>query len=321
MDLFGHMTTFTRIVEAGSLSAASRSQGVSLAAISRQLTALEAELGTSLVLRTTRRMMVTEAGRRFYEHAVRLLRDVDEARRSVASTSDVAGTLTVSSSVSFGLGRVGPHLPALFARYPAIDILLRLEDSVIDLVAEGVDVAIRVGVDPPDSDALQARLIGAWPRLVVAAPSYLRARGTPSHPDDLARHDALLRGGSRTQTWSFWQGSRELRADVRGPLRMNALQGLHDACVAGLGVAILPSWLVAEARARGDVTTVLEGFTLPPVKAYAVHRVELRKSPRVRAFVEHLKSAYALEASAAPPASELASTAKKRPRRSARSSP
>ncbi len=209
-------------------------------------------------------MMITEAGQRFYEQAVRLLRDVDEARRSVAATSDVSGTLTVSTSVSFGLGRVGPHLPALFARYPALDVLLRLEDHAIDLVAEGVDVAIRVGIDPPDSGALQARLIGAWPRLIVAAPSYLRARGIPSHPDDLPRHDALLQGASRTQTWRFWRGSREHRAEVRGPLRMNALQGLRDACIAGLGIAILPSWLVAEARARGDVTTVLDGFTLPP---------------------------------------------------------
>ncbi len=313
MDLLGHMATFARIVEAGSLSAASRSLGVSLPVISRQLSALEAELGASLVLRTTRRMEVTEPGRRFYEHAVRVLRDVDEARRSIAATRDVAGTLTVSVPVSFGLGRVGPHLPSLLARYPALDVQLRLEDRLIDLVGEGVDLAIRVGAAPPDSDALHARLLGAWSRALVAAPGYLRARGTPAHPDDLARHDALLIAGGRTQTWRFMQGGREHLVDVRGPLRANAPHALRDACVAGLGVALLPAWLVADDRARGDLTALLEGFTTPPTRAYALHRVELRASPRVRAFVEHLQGAYAQETPAA------ASGAGKKPRRPGRS--
>src|SRR5215470_1968467 len=147
------MATFVRIVEAGSLSAAARSLRLSLPAVSRQLTALEDELGARLLVRSTRRMSLTDAGRRWYEGSSRILREVDETRAQIESPSDVHGHLVISSGISIGLGLVVPSLSRVAERYPRLSIELRLEDRLTDLVGDAVDVAIRGGTAPPDSTA------------------------------------------------------------------------------------------------------------------------------------------------------------------------
>lgn len=292
MDLLDRMATFVRIVEAGSLSAAARKGGVSLAAVSRQLGALEEELGASLIARTTRRLHVTEAGRRWYEHSVRLLRGLEEARADVADPGDARGALVVSAPVSLGVHCVVPRLPALAVRHPSLAIELRLEDRVVDLLGDGVDVAIRGGVAPPDSAALVSHPLFGSERVVVASPAYLRGRGAIRHPSDLARHDALLqRGpGGAPQSWPLRSADARHDAPVRGRLSCTAPLVLRQWALAGAGMALLPSWLVADDLASGALRRVLSSWSTAPIRSWALYRVDLRRSPKVRALLDALTS-------------------------------
>lgn len=292
MDLLTQMATFVRIVESGSLSAAARRLRLSLPAVSRQLRALEEELGAPLVLRTTRRLTVTELGRAYHERCVRILREVDEAQRSARAPGEVAGRLVVAASVTFGLLRVGPALPALLRAHPDLRVDLRLEDRVTDIVGDGIDVALRAGSLLADSSGLIATPLPRSQRVAVAAPAYLRRRGEPREPAALASHDALVQiagSGAPITQWRFSLAAREETVTVREVFACNALAVLRDTAVAGLGVAVLPDWLVARELAEGTLRTVLPRWTCPPAQLSAVYRVELRGAARVRAFVEHLR--------------------------------
>jgi len=286
------MATFSRIVEARSLSAAARRLSLSLPAVSRQLSALEGELGASLLVRTTRKLTLTEAGRRYYEHCLRILREVEEAEASVRSAEDVRGVVVVSAAVAVGLARLGRMIPGLLAKHPALRVDLRLEDRVVDLLGDGVDVALRAGTAPPDSASIVAQRIGAWRRVVVASPKYLRARGVPKVPASLAKHEVLahLAATGPAQRWRFMRDGEEHAVDVDGRFRANALSALLEAAVAGLGIALLPDWLVREHVARGDLRVLLDGYESPNTEMFAIHRVELRGVARVRAFVTHVRA-------------------------------
>lgn len=286
---FDRLQTFARIVEAGSLSKAARTLGLSLPAVSRKLVALEEELDTKLVLRTTRAMQLTEAGRRFYEHTLRVLRAVDEARAAIDGTA-LTGPLAVTAPISFGLLCLLPILPGLAKAHPSLTLELHLEDRFADLVGEGVDVALRAGVDPPESTALIARRLGTWKRLVVASPKYLRANGRPRHPAQLAKHRALVQLGS---TWRFFDGGEELAVEVHGPLATNAPLALVEAAKSGLGVALVPEWCAERAIGAGELEVLLPSFTTRPASLYALYRAEYRGSERIRAFVDYLAKAFA----------------------------
>lgn len=287
VDLLVQMATFVRVVESGSLSAAARHEKLSPAAVSRQLADLESQLGVALTLRTTRKLTVTEAGRAYYERAVRILRDVEDARDAVSAGHEPRGLLTVSAPVTFGLACLWPLIPELTARHPRLRIDLRLEDRVVDLVSEGVDVAIRAGIRVPDSAGLVAHPLASWDRWVVAAPAHLERHGTPTSPGELAEHEAILHlpGGP----WRFRREDDDEVVQPVGRLRTNALLAVRDAALAGHGVAALPAWLVAPEIAAGSLLRLVPDWSLPRVSTCAIHRTELRGAARVRALVEHLR--------------------------------
>jgi DNA-binding transcriptional LysR family regulator len=293
MDLLSQMATFVRVVEGGSLSAAARASHLSLPAVSRQLRTLEEDLGAPLVLRSTRRLSVTDAGRRWYEHCVRALREVEEGRTAVRATRGARGTLVVSAPVTLASLLVLPRLPRLVKTHPELAVDLRLEDQFVDLVAEGVDVAVRGGAAPPDSTAFVAHPLLSFSRHAVASPAYLRKRGTPRDPTQLARHECLVQlGGAGPHTrWSFTRGEAEHIVEVRGRLRANAPLALRDLARAGLGIALLPTWLTADDVAAGSLRALFEGWSGPSVTAWAIYRAELRGSARIRAFLEAMPSA------------------------------
>jgi DNA-binding transcriptional LysR family regulator len=290
VDLLAHLTTFARIVEAKSLSAAARSLGLSLPAVSRQLRALEEELGASLVIRSTRRLSLTDRGRALYEAALRIQREVEEARERVRPGADVRGRLVVSASVTIAMTLVLPRLPALLSRHPALRVDLRLEDRLVDFVAEGVDVAVRGGAPPPDSTAYAAVELVSFRRVLVASPAYVRARGAPRAPEDLLRH-ACLTQPSATRWPLSREGSTDARVeiDVTGPLQCGAPVALLELARAGVGVALLPEWLVARDLAARALRRVLSSWASEPVRIWAVHRVALRGAPAVRALLEVLR--------------------------------
>ncbi len=297
MDLLAQMATFVRVVDGKSLSAAARSQRLSLGAVSRQLQALEADLGASLIVRSTRQLRVTEAGQRWYEHSVRLLRDVDEARSAVRSSKVVEGTLVVSASLTFGSLLIVPRLAKLVAKHPLLVVDLRLEDKIADLVAEGVDIAVRAGQPPPDSTAYVAHPLFAMDRVLVASPSFLRKNGTPRSPRELAQRECLVQvtpSGTPVR-WLLRRADEQLTVEVRGHLRTNAPSALRDLALDGAGIAYLPDWLVEESMARGRLCRVLSEWSSPPITAWAIYRSELRGAPRLRAFIDALPKSAAAE--------------------------
>jgi len=292
MDLLARMATFVRIVEGNSLSAAARARRLSLPAVSRQLRALEAELGASLIVRSTRRLRVTDAGRQWYAHCVRVLRELDEARATIGNPRSVRGTLVVSASLTFGSIVIVPRLAPLVERHPHLVVDLRLEDQLVDLVAEGVDVAVRAGTLPPDSTAYVAQPIFTMDRILVAAPRWLRKHGVPRAPSDLARHACLVQvtPAGAVVRWQLRRGAEHELPEVRGHVRSNAPIALRDLAVGGGGVAYLPDWLVDADLAAGRLQRVLPGWSSSPHTAWAIYRAELRGAPRLRAFLDMLPS-------------------------------
>ncbi|MFT3771051.1 MAG: LysR substrate-binding domain-containing protein [Minicystis sp.] len=286
------MRTFVRVVEKGSLSAAARAERASLPLVSRRLRALEEELGATLLVRSTRRLRVTDAGRRYYEHCVRILREVDAARDDVAEGDAARGTLVVSASITIGLSLVIPRLAALARSHPGLSVDLRIEDRFVDLVGEGVDVAVRGGTPPPDSTAFVAHQLRRADRIVVGSPAYLRAHGVPRAPEDLARHACLVQlgGAGSVVRWTFTRDGVERTVDVRGAVRTNAPVALRDLARAGLGLALVTDWTVADDLASGALRRVLAGWAHPPVSIWALYRAEARGSPRVRAFVDAMRA-------------------------------
>ena len=296
MDLLAQMRTFVRVVEGKSLSAAARSQRLSLAAVSRQLSALESDLGTSLIVRSTRKLHVTEAGQRWYAHCIRVLREIEDARAAMRGGREVQGNVVISVSFAFGVHFVLPRLRPLTEKHPRLNIDLRLEDQLVDLVGEGVDIAVRAGSPPPNSTAYLAHPLFAMRRVLVAAPTWLKKHGTPMRPEQLTRHDCLVQlttAGTVVRWFLQREGpdgsvDEQWTVDVQGRLRVNTPLALRDLALDGLGLAYLPEWVVADDLAAGRLRQVLPEWRSAPLSAWAIYRAELRGTPRIRAVLAAL---------------------------------
>lgn len=292
MDLLDQLRTLVMVVDGGSLSAAARAQGLSVAAVSRQVRALEEEFGAPLLVRSTRALALTEAGGALHERARRILEEVEQARGAVKTTRAVRGLVRVSAPVTLGMMRVVPALPALFTRYAALQVDLRLEDRNADLAAEGIDLAVRAGPALRDEADLFAAPLWTFPRQIVASPVYLARRGVPEDPAALRAFD-LLGHVNALGVVARWRLTREgadaVELEPRGPLVSNALVALRDAALAGLGAALLPDWLVADGVSTGRLRVLLAEWSAPQTRAWAVYRRERRSSLRVKAVIEHLQ--------------------------------
>ncbi|HUM12604.1 MAG TPA: LysR family transcriptional regulator [Myxococcaceae bacterium] len=298
MDLLVQMRTFVRIAETGSLSRAARSLRLSLAAVSRQLSALERDLGVPLVLRSTRRLSLTEAGRAYHSEAVRILGSVERARETVRGSRRVEGRVVVCAGVSIGLHAVVPALPRLAARHPGLVVDLLLEDRPQDLIEDAVDLAVRVGESLLDSTSIVAQRVGTFRRILVASAAYLEARGMPRTPGELQRHATLvqpqLEPGRGVWRLVGEEGAEVVR--VEGRMACNAPLALRELALAGLGVALLPEWLVAEDLAKGRLRRVLPELASPEVPVSALYRVEQRGWPRLRPVLEALREGFPAQA-------------------------
>lgn len=292
MDFLGRAQTFVRILEAGSLSAAARSTRMSLAAVSRQVTSLEEELGARLFVRTTRTLRLTEEGQRFAAHAAQLVRDAEAARASVRPDGTLAGNVVVSASVTLGVQRIVPFVGKMLGAHPRLGIELRLEDRSVDLVGEGVDIAVRAGLALPDTTSLVARPLATFARVVVASPAYLRKHGTPKTVAALAKHGAIA-GLASTVTWQFDEGAVTLAPR----LRIGTLLGVLTAVREGLGIAVLPDFVVDRDLANGALKQILPTAQLAPVTAHALYRQEQRGVRRIEAVIAHLKETVPLDPS------------------------
>lgn len=286
MDRIESMGLFVAIAEAGSLAAAARRLRLPVQSVSRKLQALEEHLGARLLTRTTRRLALTEEGRHYVEACRRILADVDAAERGVAGRhEEPRGALAVTAPVVFGRLHVLPALMAFLDAFRSVEARLVLVDRVVDLVEEGIDVAVRIGA-LPDSSLIALR-VGVLRRVICASPAYLDARGVPARPEDLADHDCVTFSGiASTGRWNFRDEGRELSVPVRSRLIVTTAEAAVDAAVAGLGVVRLLSYQVAAAVAEGRLRLILQPFEPPEVPVHLVS-LETRFAPaRVRAFID-----------------------------------
>lgn len=286
---------FTTTVDEGSLTRAATRLGLSLAVCSKRLATLEKRLGVRLLNRTTRSLHLTDEGALYYEHCLRIQEDIDAVEASLAGMRDTAqGVLRVSTSASFGRKHVSPFIPEFIDRYPGIRLQLMMSDTTIDLVAEGIDVAIRIGA-PADSSLIAAKLAPNR-RVLCASRRYLEKAGHPATPEDLSSHQCLILSpqGALNDVWEFdaEQGTR--RVSVSGPITSNSGEVVRDAAVGGLGIAIKSIWDIDDQLRSGDLLTVLDDFSLTQVSIYALYPNRQFVSPKVRAWIDFFKEKYAL---------------------------
>ncbi len=293
MGQFRQISTFVEVVARGSLSAAARAEGIAPAMIGRRLDALEARLGVKLLQRTTRRLVLTDEGAAFLEDCQRILAELEEAEAAVAARSTSAtGHLLVSAPAGFGRQHVAPLLPSFLAEHRDLTVNLNLSDRVVDLVGEGVDVAIRIA-SLGDSNLVGVKLANNQ-RVVVATPGYLKRHGRPETLADLARHNCLAISSEGSQRgWTFRENNRIVTLKVTGNMVCNDGAVLHEWALAGRGLAWRSMWEVGSQIASGELCTVLDRYAAPGNDVYAVFAQRRHLPLRIRAFVDFLRRAYA----------------------------
>ncbi|WP_294190572.1 LysR family transcriptional regulator [uncultured Sphingomonas sp.] len=289
MDRYQAMATLVRVVETGSFSAAARQLNVGQPAVSKTIAQLEGRLQVSLLIRSTHGLTPTEAGLRFYERAKAALREADEADLAARGAgAGLSGCLRVSAATTFARLYVLPLLPRFLDDHPDLEIDVILDDRVIDLVAEGVDVSLRMG-NLPDSTAV-ARKLGTGGRSVFATPSYLERAGEPESPADLAAHETIIYS-QLTDVWSFTRDATEASVTVHGRVRVNAAEGLRAAVLADMGLTIGSDWMFGPELADGRIRRVLTDWSLPPIDLWAVFPAGRMASAKARAFASFVEAA------------------------------
>lgn len=301
MDRLTAMQTFVRVVESGSFSAVARESQATQSAVSKQVAALERALGARLLSRTTRSLALTEEGERYFEQARRLVAEIAEAESSLRQgEQQLTGWLRVAASVGFGRLKLLPLVKSFLAAHPAVKIDLRLNDGFINLVEQGIDVAVRIG-ELSDS-SLVARRISTSKRVLVASRQYLRSlpRGVkpPRMPEDLRRLNCIVYTELATQNaWSFTAGAgapaeigTTVTVQAQGNLQTNSSEVVRAAVLSGMGVGFSPTWLFEEELARSDVQVLLPEWPALPIPVHLISPSQRRHSAKVKAFADHFAS-------------------------------
>lgn len=282
------MATFARVVEAGSFSEAARRMGSSRSAVSKAVAKLEKSLGAHLLNRTTRYLSLTEIGTAVAEHCSRILEEASEAEKLVGSlNSEARGVLRVSASVAFGTLHVAPALAQFLPRHPALKIELSITDRWVNLAEEGYDVAIHVTGEPPPN--LVARPLAPVRRTLCATPDYFRRTGIPQTPADLVHHNCLdyTRSGEPGR-WRFTGPEGEITVPVNGPLHVDDDEALSQAVLGGLGLGLLPTFIIGKELQHGNLQAVLSAYIPVERQVYAMHLPTRHLPHKVRAFIDFM---------------------------------
>ena len=293
MDRLTAMEVFVRIVETGSFSAVARDLGMTQPTVSKQLSALEGQLKTRLLNRSTRQLSLTEAGSAYYESCKRIIDTVRDAEANLGILqTQLSGLLRINTSIGLGQAYVGNLVLKFQKQHPGLSIDLSYADRFVDLVEEGMDLAIRVG--HLNDSSLAARRIGSTTRSVVATPAYLAKHGTPNVPEDLANgHNCLLYAYLSTgNEWLFRGKDGPIRVRVSGNFRANNGDAIKQAVLSDLGIAITPDWFVLPEVEDGRMKAFLGDFAPPPTEINAVYPSARHVSAKVRAFTEFLRAEF-----------------------------
>jgi DNA-binding transcriptional LysR family regulator len=283
------MHCLVRAIETGSFSAVARELGIGQPNVSRHIASLERMLGTRLLNRSTRQLVPTPDGLRYYVLARQALDVIHQAESEARGQQNPHGLLRVACPSALATEKIMDALPAFMARYPDVDVELRISDGYVDLIAEGVDLAIRGGM--LKDSALRARRVGTSERLCVASAAYLEQHGVPQRPADLLRHECviytLLAGDTRG--WPLLDGEIQ----VSGRLRLNSLEAIRRAVLADIGIGYLPAWMVAEHLGSGQLQAVLTDYTARPSPLNAVYAAERLLPQRATVFIDFIAAMFA----------------------------
>lgn len=279
---------YVAVIKAGNFTAAAEQLMLSKQYVSRRIAALEESLGARLLNRNTRKLSVTDNGQLFAQHAQRILDDVQEAQQAVSGRQQVLqGSFRLSVPMSFGISHLSPYIAEFLSQHPGLQFQVELADRYVDMVGEGFDMAIRIGTLPDSS--LIAKRLGVFRRVICGSPSYIQGAGAPREPEDLLNH-ACLRYGRESQTgWELFNGQQRKVMAVQGPMVSNNGEMLRDAAVAGLGLILLPEFIVAPALARGDLMTVLDEWQPSSLNLNALYPQHRQRSEVNRVFMAFLQ--------------------------------
>jgi len=285
MDL-NEIVVFARVVQAGSFVGASRELAMPKSTVSRKVAELEERLGARLLHRTTRKLSLTDVGRAYYQHAERVVAEMEEAERAVTLLQDAPrGLLRVSAPLNFGY--LGPLVTSFLAKYSEVELELVCTDRVVDLVEEGYDVALRVGVLADST--LVARSLGAIRSVIVASPALLDRRGRPGSPEELADYPCIAFGGGARTAWRVVRDGVVTTVKVEARLIVNDFEFLEDAARRGLGVAMIPNFRCIEDLRAGTLERLLPEWCSGETPLHAVYPSTRHLSPKVVAFLDHLR--------------------------------
>ena len=290
MDKLNAISVFCKVIETQSFTQAANQQNISVAMASKLVSQLEEHLKTRLLQRTTRKIVPTEAGMLYYQRCQAILLDLSEADSSISNmATSLQGNLLISVPRDFGLLYISPNLSKFIELHPNLHVEIEFEDKRVDLVAEGYDLALRIGYMQDSS--LVARKISSSPMHFVASPSYLEARGTPLTPDDLEYHQGLLYKSSLNQVhWQSTKANQIQRYKIQSKVVSNNGMALLEMTKAGLGISNSPSFFVKEALASGELVEILSEYKQKPLDIYVVYPNRRHLPAKVRAFIEFLAS-------------------------------
>ena len=289
MDRLAAMEAFVLVVDTGSFSAAARRLKVGQPAVSKLVAQLEERLGVKLLVRTTRGLTATEAGLKYYERARRSIEEADEAESAARGAgSGLTGRLRICGAVTFARIHLMPRLPEFLARHPELEMEVVLDDRNIDLVQEGIDVALRMG--QLSDSSLTARRIASGRHVVVGTPAYFERTGKPTAPGDLAAHQAVIydqeAGG---QDWIFQRDDAEIAVTLKGRLRVSAAEGVRAAVLANAGIAVASEWMFSPEIADRTVQMVLQDWELPRIDLWAVFPAGRTATTKARTFTQFVQ--------------------------------
>ena len=290
MDKLNAISVFCKVIETQSFTQAANQQNISVAMASKLVSQLEEHLKTRLLQRTTRKIVPTEAGMLYYQRCQAILLDLSEADSSISNmATSLQGNLLISVPRDFGLLYISPNLPKFIELHPNLHVEIEFEDKRVDLVAEGYDLALRIGYMQDSS--LVARKISSSPMHFVASPSYLESRGTPLTPDDLEYHQGLLYKSSLNQVhWQSTKVNQIQRYKIQSKVVSNNGMALLEMTKAGLGISNSPSFFVKDALASGELVKILSEYKQKPLDIYVVYPNRRHLPAKVRAFIEFLAS-------------------------------
>ncbi|WP_416676369.1 LysR family transcriptional regulator [Egbenema bharatensis] len=293
MDKFEQLKAFTRVVDTGGFAAAARQMGLSRSAVNKLVIQLENDLGVQLLHRSTRRVIPSETGLAFYERCQAILADLAEAEQSVSQLQEEPkGTLRVNAPMSFGTLHLAPAIVDFMLKYPDVRVQLTLDDRLVDPIQEGFDLLVRIA-EPPDSAALIVHSIAPARRFLCASPEYLNRYGTPTHPNDLQQHHCLHYGylGTREQ-WKLVGQEGEFWAAINSVLCSNNGEVLRDAALKGLGIAILPTFIIGSDLQQNLLQVVLPDYAPPSITICIIYPANRHLSTKIQLFTQFIKERF-----------------------------